>query len=190
MSKGRYVNIYAEPNANEPCGYSFSMEEGGRAASTLVFDKNADKMKKSDDYKIEFKLHNRNGADLVFSKVADKVLCAMATPGPSSACPPEGSCLPGLYVDPATFIQDDLLTVINEDMTQQYFAFALNFVPRGTKEGKGTKYICYDPIGDNRDGGTTGWTFYSASATTTLIVAIAVVAIIAFAAYELGVFGR
>lgn len=188
MTKPRSVDIYVEPDSNEPSGYCFSMEDGGRAASALVFDKNADKMKKSDDYKISFKLYNRKGADLVFSKLPEKVMWAMATDGPTGACPPEGSTFDGFYVDPATYIKDDLLTVINTDQTCQFFSFCLNFVPRGTKEGKGTKYICYDPIGDNRNGGSVGGIRFLS--TTTLIVAIAVVAIIAFAAYELGVFGR
>lgn len=191
MSRGRYVDIYVEPDSNQPSGYCFSMEEGGVGTGTLAFDKTKDGMKKSEDYKIEFKLHNRKGADLVFSKLADKVMWAMATDGPTGACPPEGSSFPGFYVDPASFIQDNLLTVINTDLTPQCFSFCLNFVPSGTKENDQTKYICYDPIGDNMDGGS-GYHMFSGTTSTTTVVAtvVVVIVIIAVAAYELGLFAR
>lgn len=178
MSKGRFVDIFVEPNSSAPSGYQFSMEDGGVGTNTLVFDKNTENMRKSEDFKIEFKLHNRKGADLCFSKVKEKVMWAMATDGPTGECPPEGSSFPGFYVDPTSFMRDDVLTVINTDKTQQYFSFCLNFVPRGTKEDSDTKYILYDPIGDNRNGGTG----FSAAATTA-VVAVAVVAAVAVAAY-------
>jgi hypothetical protein len=191
MSKGRYVDIYVEPNPKQLGEYLFSMEEGGVASSTLQFDKTKDKMKKSDDYKIEFKLHNRKGADLVFSQLADKVMWAMATSGPTGACPPKDSCFPGFYVDPTNFPQQEVLDVINTDKTKQFFSFCLNFVPRGTKEDKNTKYICYDPIGDNMDGGSLGYAVFPESISgTAVVLALVAVAIIVFVAYAFGLFAR
>lgn len=181
MSQDIKVDVFVEPDSNSPSGYTFSMEKGGKGASTLVFDKNAHNMKKSEHFKIDFKLHNTKGAKLRFSKLTDKVMWAMATNGPTGQCPPEGSSFPGFYVDPASFIQDDLLTVVNEDMSVQSFSYCLNFVPDGTDEGPDTKYIAYDPIGENRNGGSTR-TFVSRLSSpgfvaTALVAAVAIVAV-------------
>jgi hypothetical protein len=157
MSKGRYVDIFVEPDTTASCGYLFRMEEDGLQTSRLVFDKHKDNMPKAEHYKIAFKLHNTKGAKLQFSKMKDKVLWATEVFEPNGdECPPPGSSFDGLYVDPATYIQDRVLTVINTDMHEQFFAFALNFVPEGTdQEGPGTQYVCFDPIGENRNGGFT-----------------------------------
>jgi hypothetical protein len=154
MSKGRYVDIFVEPDANAPSGYAFRMEEGGVRAARLVFDKHQDNMPKSEDYKIEFKLHNSKGAKLRFSHNKEMVLWATEVFEPKGdECPPPGSSFEGLYVDPTAYPQDRVLTVINTDLHEQFFAFALNFVPEGTVEGPDTNYVCYDPIGENRNGG-------------------------------------
>jgi hypothetical protein len=185
MSKGRFVDIFVEPDSNEPSGYKFSMEEDRKGTSILVFNKDVDKMKKSEDYKIEFKLHNRRGADLVFSKDKDNVLWAMAIPEPSEACPPPGSKFPGLYVDPTSYILDDRLTVINEDKTVQHFAFALNFIPRGVEEGPDTKYVCYDPVGSNQDGGRTPMLpqFRTSTVIGVAAVVIVIIALLSFTSW-------
>lgn len=154
MSKGRYVDIFVEPDNSQPDGYAFRMEEGGLKTSRLVFDKHQDDMPKSDHYRIEFKLHNTKGAKLRFSRIKENVLWATEVVDPKGdECPPAGSSFEGLYVDPATYPQDRVLEVINTDMEKQFFAFALNFVEEGEDEGPGTRYVCYDPIGENRNGG-------------------------------------
>lgn len=154
MSKGRYVDIFVEPDTRASCGYLFRMEEDGLQTSRLVFDKRKDNMPKSEHYKIEFKLHNTKGAKLRFSWNKEIVLWATEVFDPKGdECPPPGSKFEGLYVDPTVYPQDRVLTVINTNMSEQFFAFALNFVPEGTDEGRDTQYICYDPIGENRNGG-------------------------------------
>lgn len=154
MSKGRYVDIFVEPDNNEPNGYAFRMEEDGLGTSRLVFDKHQDDMLKSDHYKIEFKLHNTKGAKLRFSRMKDKVLWASEVFDPKGdECPPPGSSFDGLYVDPTDYPQDRVLEVINTNMSKQFFAFALNFVQDGEDEGPDTRYVCFDPIGENRNGG-------------------------------------
>jgi len=154
MSKGRYVDIFVEPDNSQPSGYAFHMEVDGRKTPQLVFDKDKENMPKAEHFKIEFKLHNTKGAQLCFSKRKDKVLWATEVFDPTGdECPPPGSSFDGLYVDPTAFPDDHLLKVINTDMHKQFFAFALNFVPEGTDEGPDTQYICYDPIGENRNGG-------------------------------------
>lgn len=183
--KGRYVDIYVEPDSSSANGYRFWMEEDKVETSTLVFNKDTDKMKKSDNYKIEFKLHNQNGAKLCFSKDKSMVLWAMAATGaPEGACPPANSSHSGFYVDPASYIEDRLLTVINTDMTVEDIAFALNFLEEGTKDDPNANYICYDPIASNQNGGSTS----KSSMTATYAAVGAAVAVGAAALYACGAF--
>jgi hypothetical protein len=154
MSKGRYVDIFVEPDANASCGYAFRMEEGGLSTNRLVFDKHHDDMAKDEQHKIHFKLHNTKGAQLCFAKDKDKVLWATEVFDPTGdECPCPGDSFDGLYVDPTVYPQDRVLTVINTNMKKQFFAFALNFVREGEDEGRDTQYVCFDPIGENRNGG-------------------------------------
>jgi len=154
MSKGRYVDIFVEPDDSKPGGYAFHMEEGGLRSSRLVFDKDKDDLPKAEHYRIEFKLHNTRGAKLRFAKQKDKVLWATEVFEPKGdECPPAGSSFDGLYVDPTAYPQDRVLSVINTNMHKQFFAFALNFIPEDEREGPDTQYVCFDPIGENRDGG-------------------------------------
>jgi len=153
MSKGRFVDVFVEPDSSEPSGYRFHMEEGGKRRSMLQFNKNNDKMKKSEHYRIEFMLHNTKGADLRFSKIKGKVMWATEVPEPIEQCPAEGDGVEGFYVDPTEYPNDRKLHVINTDMKVQFLSFALNFVPDGTQEGPDTQYICFDPIIANENGG-------------------------------------
>jgi len=124
MSKGRYVDIFVEPDANAPCGYAFRMEEGGLSTNRLVFDKHQDDMSKDEHHKIEFKLHNTKGAQLCFAKNKDKVLWATEVFDPTGdECPCPGDSFDGLYVDPTVYPQDRVLTVINTNMKKQFFAY-------------------------------------------------------------------
>lgn len=154
MGKNRTVDIEVKPNASKPNGYEFGLNEDGKGVSELVFNKTVDKMKKAENYEVTFKLHNKEGADLVFSKLPAKVLWAKQIDKPSDPCP-DSACYMNdvFFVNPQAAIKDHELSVINVDQDKELFAFALNFLPKGETEGPTTKYTCYDPIGNNQNGG-------------------------------------
>ena len=184
--KGRFVDIYVEPDSTSNNGYKFWMEEDKVQTSTLVFNKDTDNMKKKDDYRIEFKLHNQKGAKLHFSKDKSMVLWAeVATGAPPNACPAPNSTCPEFYVDPAAYIEDRVLKVINTDMTAQDISFALNFLEEGNSDGPDASYICYDPIASNQNGGSSS----RSSRTTYAAAGAAAVAVGAAALYACGAFG-
>lgn len=190
--KGRFVDIYVEPDSTATSGYKFSMEDGKGQTSTLVFNKNTDNMKKSDDYKVEFKLHNQKGAKLCFSKDKSMVLWAEVVTGtPPHPCPAPKSSCSEFYLDPTAYIEDRLLTVINTDKTVQDISFALNFLEEGQVDGPDAKYICYDPIVSNQNGGRTSTSNSSNSGSTarTAFVAVGIIAVGAAVLYAFGVFG-
>jgi hypothetical protein len=184
--QGYKVDVYVEPDSNSPNGYRFWMEKDQVKKDTLEFNKTKDNMRKSEDYKVEFKLHNHNGAKLHFSKDKGRVLwAAVSTGGPPYSCPPANSICDEFYVDPAAFIQDDLLTVINTDMTYQDISFALNFLEEGESDGPNANYVCYDPIASNQNGGRSA----TKSSTTTYLAVGAAVVVGAGALYACGAFG-
>jgi hypothetical protein len=166
------VEITVTPNPN-PTGpkdrYLFSMDDGKGATQELAFDKTKDNMKKSDAYKIKFKLKNKDGANLRFSKDIDKVLWVMPVASKTDPCPTSDCKWPIFYVDPKDPIKDLELTVINTDPAVQLFKFAFNFLPPGKSDPlPNSEYEYYDPIGSNQNGGSStsiggGGTFAAAA---------------------------
>lgn len=185
MTKVLTVHIHVRPDSNSQNGYAFEMKENGSTKNRLVFDKNQDNMPKTENYRVDFQLHNEKGANLRFSSLADKAMWAKPIANPSDPCPDSECHMPGIfYLDPANPIEDRKISVINTDLTHQLFAFAMNFVPEGTVEGPDTQYICYDPIGENRNGGrlpTTPTDTLASSSSTTGLLVVAGVVIVALA---------
>lgn len=154
MSHEMTVTITAVADNSEPSGYRFSMMYKGNAVSELEFSKDKDKLKKSQYYTITFVLDSANNAGLRFSHVNETVFWAKEIPNRTAPCVNSASHLPGIFVDPATPIQDREITVINVDRQPQLFAFAFNFLRPGDGDGPSTNYALFDPIGSNRNGGT------------------------------------
>ncbi len=149
----RNVEITVEPKLGNPGEYEFSMDDGNGKTDKLTFDKTKDGMKKDEDYEIRFKLKNKDGADLKFSKDLSKVLWAEPTTVADPPCPTSQQMQGIFYVKSQSDIKDDELTVTNTDPTVQRFIFAFNFLPSNEVDGPTANYKLYDPIGDNLNGG-------------------------------------
>ena len=148
------VNINAVADSSQPSGYRFWMVYKNNQVGELEFSKDGDKLKKSQYYTITFVLDPTNNADLRFSHVYETVFWAKEIPNRTAPCVTSACHLPGIFVDPATPIQDREIKVINVDRHTQLFAFAFNFLRPGDVDGPGTAYALFDPIGSNRNGGT------------------------------------
>lgn len=152
------IDIIVRPNPT-PTGpkdqYLFSMDEGKGDTNELTFNKTKDGMKSNDVYSIKFKLKNKDGAALRFSKDPSKVLWAKPVASKTDACPNNDCFMDGVfYVDPNSSIKDEELTVINTDPAVQLFKFAFNFLPPGKSDPlPNSDYVYYDPIGNNENGG-------------------------------------
>jgi len=149
----RTITIHAVADSNEPSGYRFWMMEGGVSNPPLEFNKNNDKLKKSQYYTLHFKLDNNENGGLRFSKDPKTVMWAKYVPSPTSPCVAAECHLEEIFLDPATPITDDSITVINVDRTTNYFAIGFNFLRPGDNDGPGVNYALYDPIGGNQNGG-------------------------------------
>jgi hypothetical protein len=154
MVKVMKIDIYAKPDTTKPSGYDVWMEENSRKTDRLVFDKTKDNMKKTENYDVRFKLHNKDNANLRFATPTDKALWAKPVEDLSEPCPDQACFMNGVfYLDS---VDRDELSVINTDPAAQLFKFAINLVPEGTVEDENTTYVWFDPIGENRNGGLPG----------------------------------
>jgi hypothetical protein len=179
------IEIYIKPNPT-PTGpndrYIFSMDEGNGATQELIFDKTKDGMKKSENYRIKFKLKNQDGAALRFSKDKSKVLWAKPVSKKTDPCPDRDCYMNGVFfVDPNDTIKDHELTVINTDPVPQLFKFAFNFLPPGKSDPlPDSEYEYYDPIGDNLDGGFEASDSFAASPGTLAVAGAMAGALVGF----------
>ena len=125
----------------------FEMVENGSKTNTLSFDKNKDKMKKSENYDLKFTLENHNDLKLEF--LQDKVQVMWVAKGTKTAPP---ACPPSHVSDPeftVTSVTASTLDVTNTDLDECQYKFVLNFIDTGNNN----KAEQFDPIYDNKNGG-------------------------------------
>jgi hypothetical protein len=148
------VDIYAKPDTTKPSGYDLWMEKDGQKTDRLIFDKTNDKIKTTENYDVQFKLHNKENANLRFATFTDKALWAKPVEDLSEPCPDQACFMNGVFY--LESVDKDQLSVINTNPAPQLFKFAINLMPDGTVENEDTTYIWFDPIGENRNGGLSG----------------------------------
>lgn len=114
----------------------------------LVFNKNNDGMKKLDFYLMEFDLVDQTHLGLQFEpNPMNAFWVALSETTTPPDCPQKATYCSQVYA-----ISNDpngrSLTVRNDDDNVQAFRFSLNFVDQGGKPH------CFDPIGQNQNGGS------------------------------------
>lgn len=173
---GRTVIVIANRDDNAlPDKIAWGMEdENGNELETLVFAKD-DSMKKSDHHVVTFKLCQQEGLGLIFAPDPDVAMWVnRGTANNIPSCPtvqPKRNNA----VFHATSSDGDTLTVLNKNPQKCFFKFSLNFV---APNGKDPEYLYrYDPVGDNRNGGTEGLRTWA------VVVGVAAAAAVAYLAY-------
>jgi hypothetical protein len=118
----------------------------------LIFNKNADKMKKVDHYRLRFTIKDFSKSSLRFIPNQTDVMWAqVGTTCPTSACSL-----------PAVFWVDDMdnggkwIDIINMDMTPEDFWFTLNFCDKSVTNPTPSDYVPLDPGGGNQNTGLKG----------------------------------
>lgn len=145
-NKSRPVTIEASKDSNGKI--VFEMLEKGKKTDTLTFDKNKDKMKKSENYELHYELVNKDGLKLEFLQDCQKVMwVAKGSATAPPACPPSQASDPEFTV---TSVSAITLDVTNTDLDECMYKFALNFIDTGN----GNKPEQFDPIYENKNGGT------------------------------------
>lgn len=125
----------------------FDMFEKGKKTDTLVFNKNNDKMPKSDSYDLTFTLANHDGLKLEFLQDTQHVMwVAKGTKSSPPGCPQSHVTDPEFTV---TNVTATTLDVTNTDLDECKYKFVLNFIDTAHNN----KAEQYDPIYDNQNGG-------------------------------------
>ncbi|MEO7814812.1 MAG: hypothetical protein ABIR87_05130 [Sphingomicrobium sp.] len=182
MGNSKKLDIYVEPDKDSPNGYKFSMEEKGVKTHKVVFNKNDDNMRKSQSYDVQFKVHNKMGADVAFSADPNIVMWVKKVANETDPCPDTACFLPGEFFVSSFDHNDSSVYITNTDMKVETLAFAFNFFKKGEIEGPKTKYIRFDPIGSNQNSGLTD------RKSSALIIALgvgvaAIIALVAISAF-------
>jgi hypothetical protein len=145
MSKARSVTINSYKDSNGKI--SFDMVEAGNKTDTLVFNKTKDKMKKHENYDVQFTLVNNDGLELEFLQDTQHVMwVAKGNKSSAPACPQSHVTDPEFTV---TGVAKTVLDVSNTDKDVCKYKFVLNFID----PGNGNKAEQFDPIYDNQNGG-------------------------------------
>jgi hypothetical protein len=117
----------------------------------LIFNKNNDKMKKEDHYRVRFDIKQFSKSPLRFTPNRSDVLWVKAGAGPGNC--PTSAChdLPEtIWVD-AMDPDGEWIDIINMDMAIMEFWFTLNLVAKS--DPTSNNYVPVDPGGGNQNGG-------------------------------------
>lgn len=153
MSKDHWITVKATKKGSkvefEPiCGELWD----GRK---FVFDKTKLQMGNGDHHKLMFVLDDRTGLGLRFPSIAEDAMWVKQIPDVNSyECPGKDDhdyevLRPHNVIDGGT-----KLIAFNSNPDERKWAFSLNFVKDNEDEADVSKFVCWDPIGDNRDGGS------------------------------------
>jgi hypothetical protein len=175
----KHINVIAHDDPQKPDGVEFHLEDTkGNKLESIVFSKKDDGMYQSDQHELHFKLVQEKGMTLEFAQdLKDALWVAW---GDKNHIPPCPKVRPANCPDPVFWAEHSApnnLTVINTNPDSKFFSFTLNFVD-STATGA-AKLIPYDPIGENQNGGINR-SWLSDVSTTTIVVGVAVVAVLGF----------
>jgi len=149
----KHVNIIAHEDASKPDGVAFHLETpNGEKLESIVFSKDDELMAKKDEHELHFSLVQESGMTLEFAQsLTDVLWVAWGDKDHIPPCPTSGTG----KADPIFYAEKSVpkkLTVVNTNPSNSFFSFTINFVDSSTQGVK--KLIPYDPIGDNRNGGS------------------------------------
>jgi hypothetical protein len=142
------VDVIARRDNAAPLGVSFELESDlSSGKNRLQFDKKKDKLKKTDSYRVEFRLKDPDNIGLEF---ADPIEAAMwVSEGVKDSDPPCPIAASHNSAFSAVERKSNKLVVHNPDTTEENLAFTLRFVTTGPNP----RQIPFDPIIENKNGG-------------------------------------
>lgn len=152
------VNVIAQRSANNPPdNISYHLEDGdGCLLESLVFSKDQIAgMKKNDAHEVTFTLVQEQGMSLEFASPPDRAMWVnRGTANDIPSCPTSQPAKNNAVFH-ATSSQGKTLVAINKNPQKCFYRFSLNFVD---PNGSDPNYLyCFDPVGDNRNGGVGGF---------------------------------
>jgi hypothetical protein len=150
--KKRTYKIRENPTLSPP----FEIVSNGRVLDLSVpirFNKDRDRMRKVDHYRIRFDIANFGNSRYRFVPDKDDVFWVQE----GTTCPhSRGNGLPGVIWVDEVDKDGEWIDVINMNMHQLRFQFTLNFVDKTIQNPTPADYVELDPGGGNENGGGGG----------------------------------
>jgi hypothetical protein len=121
----------------------------------LRFHKDHHGMKKHDYHLVEFVLQDQTGEGLRFPSVPHHAMwVSKAEPGQATPCPDKDTQSNYQVIEPMSVSDDGRRLIVRNDNPQhEQWAFTMNFVKSGEDPADAIKYVSWDPIIDNHNGG-------------------------------------
>ena len=137
--------IVIEP---DPAGSNFKHWNAGKKELTF-YKKDFPPMKKGDHHYVEFTLDDQTTRKLRFPCNPEDAMWVITT----ARCPNKSDTCNYDIVQPLGVVEGDTLLAVNLNPVVGQLGFSLNFVKAGDDDTDPSKYIRWDPIINNRDGG-------------------------------------
>lgn len=118
----------------------------------IMFDKNPDKMRKVDHYRIRFDIKDFGDSRLRFVPDKDDVMWVHKEPD----CPKTPCSMPTVFWTDEVDPDGEWIDVINMDLIKENFQFTLNFVDKSVVNPTQADYVPLDPGGGNENNGSAG----------------------------------
>ncbi|HEY6048062.1 MAG TPA: hypothetical protein VIV07_03345 [Sphingomicrobium sp.] len=121
----------------------------------LRFHKDHHGMRKHDYHLVEFVLDDQTGDGLRFPSVPhDAMWVSKVGPGRETPCPNKDTESDYSVLEPICVSDDGRRLIVRNDNPQkEQWAFTMNFVKRGEDAADPDKFVSWDPIIDNHNGG-------------------------------------
>jgi hypothetical protein len=138
-------------------GYHFTPESELSDGSTDVFRFHKDRhgMRSHDYHLVEFVLDDHTGDGLKFPPVPhDAMWVAREADDGTHVCPDKNTVSDYSVMEPICVCDDgERLIVRNDNPRKEDWAFTVNFVKRGEDPTDRSRYVNWDPVGSNQNGG-------------------------------------
>lgn len=124
--------------------------------SKFVFRKDRHGMRKHDYHFIEFTLDDHTGDGLRFPDVPHDAMWVTRVNDPANpTCPDKNTASDNDVLEPICVCDDGRrLIVRNDNPREEQWSFTMNFVKAGERSDDSDRYVSWDPIADNHDGGS------------------------------------
>lgn len=138
-------------------GYHFEPESelSKDSGDTFHFHKDRHGMRAHDYHLVEFVLDDQTGDGLKFPPVPhDAMWVAKAGDGPEHICPNKDTPSDYSVMEPICVCDGgERLIVRNDNPRKEDWAFTVNFVKQGEDPSDQSRYVNWDPVGSNQNGG-------------------------------------
>jgi hypothetical protein len=154
-AKGKMHHVTVIAEKDDAGGTCFAAGSDLWNGGALRFHKDHHGMKTQDFHVVEFVLDDRTEDGLRFPHIPHDAMWVSAVDDPANPTCPDKDTESNYDVLEPICVSDDgkRLIVRNDNPRREQWAFTLNLVKEGEDDSDVERYVSWDPIGDNHNGG-------------------------------------